>query len=69
MDKIVADVKRTKTLSGGSPYYVLGPLVTDTATGCDHIAAAIGATIAAAGQISYVTLPQLSTLGCLTLIR
>ncbi|MEM4490847.1 MAG: phosphomethylpyrimidine synthase ThiC [Desulfurococcaceae archaeon] len=58
MDKIVADVKLMKTLSGGLPYYVLGPLVTDIAAGYDHIAAAIGAAIAAAAGadlICYLT--------------
>ncbi len=58
MDKIVADVKLMKSLSGGIPYYVLGPLVTDIAVGYDHIAAAIGAAIAAAAGadiICYLT--------------
>ncbi|MEM2221355.1 MAG: phosphomethylpyrimidine synthase ThiC, partial [Ignisphaera sp.] len=48
MDRIATDIKLMKSLSGGIPYYVLGPLVTDIATGYDHIAAAIGAAIAAA---------------------
>lgn len=48
MDRISTDIKLMKSLSGGIPYYVLGPLVTDIATGYDHIAAAIGAAIAAA---------------------
>lgn len=58
MDKIVVDVKLMKSLSGGLPYYVLGPLVTDASTGYDHIAAAIGAAIAAAAGadlICYLT--------------
>lgn len=58
MDRIVADVKLMKSLSGGIPYYVLGPLVTDIAVGYDHIAAAIGAAIAAAAGadiICYLT--------------
>ncbi|MGC9020378.1 MAG: phosphomethylpyrimidine synthase ThiC [Candidatus Methanodesulfokora sp.] len=58
MDRIVADVKLMKSLSGGVPYYVLGPLVTDIAAGYDHIAAAIGAAIAAsagADLICYLT--------------
>ena len=58
MDKIVADVKLMKSLSNGVPYYVLGPLVTDTAAGYDHIAAAIGAAIATASGadlICYLT--------------
>ncbi|HDM88415.1 MAG TPA: phosphomethylpyrimidine synthase ThiC [Candidatus Bathyarchaeota archaeon] len=48
MDKIPADIRIMKSLTGGAPYYVLGPLVTDLAVGYDHIAAAIGAAIAAA---------------------
>lgn len=58
MDKVVADVKLMKSLSGGVPYYVLGPLVTDAAAGYDHIASAIGAAIAAAAGadlICYLT--------------
>lgn len=58
LDKIVADIKFMKSLSDGVPYYVLGPLVTDIAVGYDHIAAAIGAAIAAAAGadiICYLT--------------
>lgn len=58
LDKVVADVKLMKSLSGGLPYYVLGPLVTDIAIGYDHIASAIGAAIAAAvgaDLICYLT--------------
>mgnify|MGYP001772532038 CR=1 FL=1 len=58
LDKIVPDIKLMKSLSGGVPYYVLGPLVTDVAAGYDHIAAAIGAAVAAAAGadlICYLT--------------
>ncbi len=58
MDKIASDIKLMKSLSGGVPYYVLGPLVTDIAAGYDHIAAAIGAAIASAtgaDLICYLT--------------
>ncbi|MEM0362166.1 MAG: phosphomethylpyrimidine synthase ThiC [Sulfolobales archaeon] len=58
LDKVVADVRLMKSLSGGVPYYVLGPLVTDIALGYDHIASAIGAAIAAAAGadlICYLT--------------
>lgn len=58
IDKITADVKLMKSLTNGLPYYLLGPLVTDIATGYDHIAAAIGAAIASASGadlICYVT--------------
>lgn len=58
LDKVVADVRLMKSLSGGVPYYVLGPLVTDIAVGYDHIASAIGAAVAAAAGadlICYLT--------------
>ena len=58
LNKIVADIRLMKSLTGGAPYYVLGPLVTDIAAGYDHIAAAIGAAIAAAegaDLICYLT--------------
>jgi phosphomethylpyrimidine synthase len=58
LNKIVADIRLMKSLTKGAPYYVLGPLVTDIAMGYDHIAAAIGAAIAAAegaDLICYLT--------------
>lgn len=58
LDKIASDVKLEKTLTGGAPYYVLGPLVTDVAAGYDHVASAIGAAIASAegaDLICYLT--------------
>ncbi len=48
LNKIVTDIRLMKSLTDEAPYYVLGPLVTDIAMGYDHIAAAIGAAIAAA---------------------
>ena len=48
LNLIEADVKLMKRLSGGVPYYVLGPLPTDVAAPYDHIAAAAGASLAAA---------------------
>jgi len=54
MDKIVADIKLMKSLTDEAPYYVLGPLVTDIAAGYDHIAAAIGAAIAAAAGVDLI---------------
>jgi phosphomethylpyrimidine synthase len=58
LNKIVADIRLMKSLTKGAPYYVLGPLVTDIAMGYDHIAAAIGAAVAAAegaDLICYLT--------------
>ena len=54
IDKIPADVRLMKSLTKGAPYYVLGPLVTDIAVGYDHIAAAIGAAIAAAEGVDLL---------------
>jgi len=54
IDKISADIKLMKSLTKGAPYYVLGPLVTDLAVGYDHIAAAIGAAIAAAEGVDLL---------------
>jgi len=58
LDQIEANVKLQKSLCGGSPFYVLGPLVTDAAPGYDHIVSAIGGAIAAwhgADFLCYVT--------------
>jgi len=48
LNEIVWDVKLEKKLTGGAPYYVLGPLPTDIAAPYDHIASAVGAALAAA---------------------
>jgi phosphomethylpyrimidine synthase len=58
LDQIEANVKLQKQLTGGAPFYVLGPLVTDIAPGYDHITGAIGGTLAAwagADFLCYVT--------------
>lgn len=58
IDQIPANVKMEKTLCGGAPFYVLGPLATDIAPGYDHITSAIGGAIAAqngADFLCYVT--------------
>lgn len=47
LDEVAPNVRLAKSLIGQVPYYVLGPLVTDVASGHDHIASAIGAAIAA----------------------
>lgn len=57
-DQIETNIKLQKSLCGEAPFYVLGPLVTDVAAGYDHIAAAIGGTLAAvagADFLCYVT--------------
>lgn len=58
LDQIEANMKLMKRLCGEAPFYVLGPLVTDSAPGYDHIVGAIGGTVAAihgADFLCYVT--------------
>lgn len=57
-DQIETNIQLQKELCKDAPFYVLGPLVTDIAVGYDHIAAAIGGTMAAscgADFLCYVT--------------
>jgi len=58
IDEIEANVILEKRMSGGSPFYMLGPITTDIAPGYDHITAAIGAALSSAcgaDFICYVT--------------
>ena len=58
LNQIEANVRAQKALCKGAPFYVLGPLVVDIASGYDHITGAIGGAIAAmagADYICYVT--------------
>ncbi len=58
LDQIEYNVKLEKRICDNSPFYVLGPLVTDIALGYDHISGAIGGAIAAmhgADFLCYVT--------------
>lgn len=58
LDEIAANMKLQKRLCHNSPFYVLGPLVTDIGVGYDHITAAIGGAISAssgADFLCYVT--------------
>lgn len=58
MNEIAANMQMEKRICHGAPFYVLGPLVTDTAPGYDHITSAIGGAIAAqagANFLCYVT--------------
>lgn len=58
MDRIAENVRMQKSLCGGAPFYVLGPIVTDIAPGYDHITSAIGGAMAAwygADFLCYVT--------------
>ena len=58
LDEIAANIMLEKRMSGGAPYYVLGPLPLDTGAGYDHIASAIGAANSArygADLVCYIT--------------
>jgi len=58
LNQIEANVLLEKSLCGGAPFYLLGPLVTDVAPGYDHIVSAIGGAVAAvsgADFLCYVT--------------
>jgi phosphomethylpyrimidine synthase len=58
LDQVEAQVRLMKELTGGLPFYVLGPIVTDVAPGYDHITSAIGGAVAAmagADFLCYVT--------------
>ena len=54
LNEIAANVRLAKSLIGQVPYYVLGPLVTDVASGHDHIASAIGAAISASEGVDLL---------------
>ncbi len=56
--QVETQIRLEKELTGGLPFYVLGPIVTDVAPGYDHITSAIGGAIAAsvgADFLCYVT--------------
>jgi len=58
INQIKTNVLLEKMLSDNTPFYVLGPLVTDIAPGYDHITGAIGGALAAsygADYLCYVT--------------
>ena len=55
---IQSQIQGMKSICGGAPLYVLGPLTTDVAAGHDHIAGTVGATLAAyygADFLCYLT--------------
>ncbi len=54
LDEIAANMKIEKRICHGAPFYVLGPLVTDTAPGYDHITSAIGGAVAAANGADFL---------------
>lgn len=54
MDEIAANMKMQKRICHNAPFYVLGPIVTDVASGYDHITSAIGGAIAAASGADFL---------------
>lgn len=54
LQDIEANVKIAKKVTGGAPFYVLGPLVTDIAPGYDHVTAAIGGAVAGAAGADFL---------------
>jgi len=54
LNQVEANIKLAKSLTDDTPFYVLGPLVTDIAPGYDHITAAIGGAIAAAAGADFL---------------
>ncbi len=58
LDEIEGNIQLQKRMSGGAPYYMLGPIATDVAPGYDHITSAIGAAQSSrfgADLICYIT--------------
>jgi len=58
LDEIEGNIMLEKRMSGGAPYYELGPLPCDSGAGYDHITSAIGAANSArygADLICYIT--------------
>ena len=58
LNQVESQIRLMKELTGGLPFYVLGPIVTDVAPGYDHITSAIGGAVAAmagADFLCYVT--------------
>lgn len=54
LNQVELNIKMQKEICKGTPFYVLGPLVTDIAMGYDHIAAAIGGAIAGAAGADFL---------------
>ena len=54
MNEIAANMVMEKRICHNAPFYVLGPLVTDSFPGYDHITSAIGGAIAAANGADFL---------------
>lgn len=69
LHEVASQIQTIKRLTDNAPLYVLGPLVTDTAPGYDHIAGAIGGAVAVRAGADFlcyltpaehVTLPDIN---------
>ena len=72
LGQVEMQVRLQKEMTGGLPFYVLGPIVTDVAPGYDHITSAIGGAIAAgagADFLCYVTASEHLSLPTLEDVR
>jgi len=54
LNQVESQVRLQKEMTGGLPFYVLGPIVTDVAPGYDHITSAIGGAVAAAAGADFL---------------
>ena len=54
LNEVEAQIISIKKLTQGAPLYVLGPLVTDTTPGYDHIAGAIGGALAVRAGVDFL---------------
>lgn len=54
LNQVELNIKIQKEICNGAPFYVLGPLVTDSGMGYDHITAAIGGAIAGAAGADFL---------------
>jgi len=52
--QVETQVRMQKEMTGGLPFYVLGPIVTDVAPGYDHITSAIGGAVAGAAGADFL---------------
>ncbi len=54
LDQIETNVVLQKQICKGAPFYILGPLVTDIASGFDHISSAIGGALACMAGADFI---------------
>jgi phosphomethylpyrimidine synthase len=54
LSQVETQIRLQKEMTGGLPFYVLGPIVTDIAPGYDHITSAIGGAIAGAAGADFL---------------